>query len=105
VFSAASNIFSRLCNVVLNILIVRQTGVKLYGVREWPSHTPNALTIVPFQVLAVPFQLLLSTVQFLSREGVRNATQRVDLQSHAPGTAKGTPPTTDPSAVSRLPQR
>ena len=57
-----AQLFGKLVNFVLNILIVRATGARLVG------------------MTTVPLALLLSTVQFLSREGVRCACMRVDLR-------------------------
>jgi len=68
------------------VLVVRATGTKLFGVRR-PQRCPPAAAACapeprqrwPLQVSAVPLALLLSTIQFLSREGVRNACQRIDV--------------------------
>ena len=57
----ALQLFAKLVNFALNVLVVRATGAKLFGVS------------------AVPLALLLSTIQFLSREGVRGACQRIDV--------------------------
>jgi hypothetical protein len=54
-------LFAKLINFALNVLVVRATGATLFGVS------------------AVPLALLLSTIQFLSREGVRGACQRIDV--------------------------
>ena len=58
-------LFIKGINFGLGVLVVRATGAKLYG------------------VAAVPIALLLSTVLFLSREGVRMACARVDVRAHA----------------------
>eukprot|EP00466_Bigelowiella_natans_P020400 jgi/Bigna1/73365/fgenesh1_pg.24_\ len=56
-------ILAKIVNFGLNVAIVKQTGRKMYGIG------------------AVPLALLLSTVQFLSREGVRGACRRIDLNA------------------------
>ena len=55
----ALQLFSKAVNFALNVMVIRATGTRLFGVS------------------AVPLALLLSTIQFLSREGVRGACQRV----------------------------
>ena len=53
--------FGKLINFGLNVAIVRSTGTRLFGAS------------------AVPFALLLSTIQFVSREGIRSACQRMPI--------------------------
>jgi hypothetical protein len=78
-------------NFALNVLIVRATGAKLFGVHSLPSdlvtdtlpasssQCAGSWPCAVAQVSAVPLALLLSTIQFLSREGVRGACQRIDI--------------------------
>lgn len=54
-------LFSKAINFALNVLVIRATGTRLFGVSS------------------VPLALLLSTIQFLSREGVRGTCQRIDV--------------------------
>ena len=56
-----AQLFSKAINFALNVLVIRATGTRLFGVSS------------------VPLALLLSTIQFLSREGVRGACQRIDV--------------------------
>ncbi|KAJ1739292.1 Oligosaccharide translocation protein rft1 [Coemansia sp. RSA 1821] len=58
-------IFVRLATFIMNILVIYIAGRKAFG------------------VASIRFELLLSTVLFLSREGMRNALLRVDTTSGA----------------------